>query len=445
MTDRTHPSAAEPEATSVAALFIDVHHAAVAAAAEISDAEIEHRIARLLAEPDARPVDGPGDPGEDEAVPLPRTVHRPGRPSRRRPSSWQRRALPAGIAAAAAAVVVLVTVLARSGDPGMVEPARTPTHSPSAVATARACSATPPTTPSPSTTRKPENDLSFVGEVVYAPDGRSIVSVSAGPDRVWDASTGTVRRAIADGGHGMAMSAAFSPDGGVLVLGRLDGSVTVQDAVTGSPLCTFTGHRDAVDGAAFSPDGRTLATASLDGTARIWDAASGRTLHELTGSGAALRAVAYSPDGALLATVAGDGATTLWDVASGQRRRVLSSPVSPTDQMTYVVAFAPDGRTVVRGGDSGGVVVWDLSATGGQRVVQDAGPVYGLAFSPDGDVLVYTTADDTVHLVDPSTGDQLRSFTAGSSTTVDGVAFSPDGTRFATLGGIEGSLKTWAR
>ncbi|MFZ0157760.1 MAG: WD40 repeat domain-containing protein, partial [Kineosporiaceae bacterium] len=297
----------------------------------------------------------------------------------------------------------------------------------------------------PSPTRKPNDGPSFVGEVVYAPDGRSIVTVSSGPDRVWDASTGRIRRTIAAGGHGMAMSAAFSPDSGVLVLGRLDGSVTVQDAVTGNPLCTFTGHRDAVDGIVYAPDGRTLATASLDGTARIWDAASGRTLHELIGSGAALRAVAYSPDGATLVTVAGNGATTLWDVASGLSRRVLAGPVSPTDRMTYVVAFAPDGRTVVRGGDSGGVVSWDISANGGQHLVHDAGPVYGLAFSPDGRVLVYTTGDDTVHLVDPSTGDQVRSFTAGSTTTVDGVAFSPDGTRFATLGGLEGNLKTWTR
>ena len=242
----------------------------------------------------------------------------------------------------------------------------------------------------------------------------------------------------------MAMSAAFSPDGRVLVLGRLDGSLTVQDAVTYSLLCTFTGHRDAVDSVAYSPDGRTLATASLDGTARIWDAASGRTLHEFTGTGAALRALAYSPDGDTLVTVAGNGATTLWDIATGQRR-VLSGPVSPTDQMTYVVAFAPDGRTVLRGGDTGGVVAWGLPATGGEHLVQDAGPVFGLAFSRDGHALVYTTANDIVHLVDPATGAEIRSFSAGSTTTVDGVAFSPDGTRFATLGGIEGTLKTWTR
>ena len=132
-------------------------------------------------------------------------------------------------------------------------------------------------------------------------------------------------------------------------------------------------------------------------------------------------------------TVAGNGATTLWDIATGQRR-VLSGPVSPTDQMTYVVAFAPDGRTVLRGGD-----------TGGEHLVQDTGPVFGLAFSRDGHALVYTTANDIVHLVDPATGAEIRSFSAGSTTTVDGVAFSPDGTRFATLGGIEGTLKTWTR
>ena len=87
----------------------------------------------------------------------------------------------------------------------------------------------------------------------------------------------------------------------------------------------------------------------------------------------------------------------------------------------------------------------DFTSWGTIKTHHYCGGIYGLAFAPDGRALVYTVGDDTVHLADPATGDPLRTFTAGSSTTVDGVAFSPDGTHLATIGGIEGTLRTWPR
>jgi len=338
-----------------------------------------------------------------------------------------------------------VSLSARSGGPRAVEPGASsagPVVRPSPTGVApRTCSSAPARTAAPG--RRADGGAPSVGEAAYSPDGRSLVTVADGPDRVHDAATGAVTRTIDPLGHGPARSLAFSPGGHELALGRTDGSVTVLDTATWTLRCLFTGHRDVVDGIAYAPDGRTLATASQDGTARIWDAASGRTLHELTGAGGLLRAVAYSPDGTLLVTVSGNGTTTVWDAADGRRLRTLSGAVSPTDQLAYVVAFAPDGRTFVRGGDQGGLVTFDVGGTAGRQLVADPGPIYGLAFSPDGAELVFTVGNDTVHVVDPHTGAQLRSFTAGSTTTVDAVAFAPDGTRFATLGGIEGTLRTW--
>jgi WD40 repeat protein len=101
----------------------------------------------------------------------------------------------------------------------------------------------------------------------------------------------------------------------------------------------LTGHHDFVCGLAFSPDGGTLATGSVDGTIRLWSTADARELAVLPGHMEETTDVAISPDGRTLASVAYQESLKLWHLPT--LREVYSEALPHAGRH---VQFSPDGR-----------------------------------------------------------------------------------------------------
>src|SRR5262249_11740334 len=96
----------------------------------------------------------------------------------------------------------------------------------------------------------------------------------------------------------------------------------------------------------------------------------------------------------------------------------------------YTVAFSPDGRRLAAGDQEGVVRVWD-AVTGKERraIRAHVGLVDGLAFGPDGKSLVSTGQDGTVKFWEAATGKKTLALPglAGRG----GGAVTPDGNRLA--------------
>lgn len=120
---------------------------------------------------------------------------------------------------------------------------------------------------------------------------------------------------------------------------------------------------------------------------RVHDLDSGDQVADLTADGAWV-AVRFSPDGAWLAAVQRGGTITLWSTSDWS---VVASWPS-TAPSAAVLAFDSSGRRLASAGRRGPVQIWSVGTTPEPvAAAPEEHGVQGLAFHPDGRLLVATT------------------------------------------------------
>jgi WD40 repeat protein len=295
-------------------------------------------------------------------------------------------------------------------------------------------------------------------------------------------------------------SAAFSPDGSVLVSASEDGTLVRWNPTTGEPLQTLLhGHTDSNTPLILSPHGTILASGAEDGTVKLWDTERGEPLHTLRDLDVGVEGLAFSPNGTTLAAWAGgdSGQVVLWDVTTGER--LLSLDMGQNQRRTSwerrFVTFVQDGaigisvvrydrdwtikwwdvatgthlksltlppiqrgwlssiRSVAVSPDEthfafgmiglenyGGLVIWNVS-TGHSAIGHYEVGLNRVVFSPDGTLVASTAFDNTVVLWDAATG-EAHYVLASDTRGIDPFTWSPDGRMLAASDG-GGRILLW--
>jgi WD40 repeat protein len=246
-------------------------------------------------------------------------------------------------------------------------------------------------------------------------------------------------------GHtGRVWKVAFSRTGSILAVGSSDTihlwNVTdpAHPALVGHPL---SGPASGAGGLAFSPDGHILA-ASSGHTIQRWNLTN--TAH-ITAIEPPLpdphigdiSTLAFSLGGSRL-TAGGSGGTAAWNFADPARPPKGHPQISSSPGVSEDVVVSPGGLPF---GVVGNMV---FLATGGQKppTLTSSTTINAVAFSRDGSILAAGSGNGTIQLwniADLSRSTKIGTFTAD---TVNSLDFSPDGKRLV-VGSQDGTVRLW--
>jgi WD40 repeat protein len=140
--------------------------------------------------------------------------------------------------------------------------------------------------------------------------------------------------------------------------------------------------------------------------------------------------------------------TTVASAVSKQGCEMTQAPpqsfTATTAHSRYVssVAFSPNGQLILSGSDDNSLRLWNAHTGESLRTFEGhSSDVLSVAFSPNGELILSGSDDNSLRLWDALSGECLRTF-HGHSRYVGSVAFSPDG-ELILSGSYDNSLRLW--
>jgi thiol-disulfide isomerase/thioredoxin/DNA-binding beta-propeller fold protein YncE len=206
-----------------------------------------------------------------------------------------------------------------------------------------------------------------------------------------------------------------------------------QDEQQGFPAHTWWSY--------FTPDGRAFVVGGdggPKGDIRLWDVSSGKLLQQfVTGGEPWFSGALFLPGGKqLLSWYSAESNLYLWNVATGEIIRKVEGPGAGP----HSVAVSPDGQHVLAGGNDNTIHLYDLDT--GQELARLEGhnDKCSGVFSPDGKRVLTYSPDNTLRLWDVD-GGKLRHKLEGHTDACTGV-FAPDGKQVLSYG-ADKTLRLW--
>lgn len=288
-----------------------------------------------------------------------------------------------------------------------------------------------------------------VDGIDFSPDGSLLITGSWVDEstRLWDLSANwSHERSNVPGAEDLPGAVYFAPDAPTLVASRGEGLITVWGSAGTDENYTIGGLGPITNQLAYSADSQLIGSAGSGGV-MIWDAMSGDEQVILFDDEFASD-IDFHPDGTMVVT-SGDRGAELWPVAGGD-------PTQLTTRLSYAGVFSPDGFLVaVAHEDDPNQFALDIYELETMSVVarlpvgfllEDASdqerPITGLAFSPDGALLV-STSEDALAIVWDTTTWEVSQRLEGHDASVSNAAFDPVRNELATAS-IDGTVKVWS-
>lgn len=267
-----------------------------------------------------------------------------------------------------------------------------------------------------------------VQSVAFSPDGKWLAVTGGDPGRfgevqLWDVTKKKLKLSLPvtfDTVYG----ASWSHDSKKLAFGCADNSVRAIDVETGKQILYQGAHGDWVLDTVWSKDAGHLVSVSRDRSMKLTEVATQRMEDNITSitPGAlkgGLIAVDRHPQNNNLLIGGADGVPKIYQMFRTKDRKIgddfnLIRAFPALPGRLFAVKFSPDGNRIVAASssDGKGEVRIFQAADGKQVAVLEGqrGPVYTVAYRPDGQVIASAGFDGVVRLNNASDGKLIREF-----------------------------------
>lgn len=267
-----------------------------------------------------------------------------------------------------------------------------------------------------------------VQSVAFSPTGDLLAVTAGDPGRVGEIQIWEVAKKKLKASVPMTFDtlygASWSPDGTRLAFGCADNSVRAIDISTAAQVLYQGGHNDWVLDTVWSKEGNHLVSVSRDMSMKLTEVATQRLEDNITSitPGAlkgGLQAVDRHPKNNNLLIGGADGVPKLYQMFRTKDRKIgddfnLIRKYPALSGRIFAVEFNADGSRFVVGSSSEGTGSAMVVQTDDAKVVSklegERGPIYAVAYHPNGSLVATAGFDGVVRLNDPNTGKLVHEF-----------------------------------
>jgi WD40 repeat protein/tRNA A-37 threonylcarbamoyl transferase component Bud32 len=275
--------------------------------------------------------------------------------------------------------------------------------------------------------------------LAFSPDGKTLATAAGYSEsdiRLWEVATGKEIGRL-EGHTSWVGSLVFWPDGKRLASSSADQTIRIWDLASRKSLDVLCGHRQEVWRLALLPDNKTLVSGSKDGVVCVWDASVTHPRRERVTLPGKISNWRFAPDSRSAVTLDREGKVARWSGPDFQDKE----PWLEIGTNHQGDAFSPDGRFLAVGSTNGNISVWDISPRVLWREFKlGDGSVIPLGFTAQGNRLVVRVPSDN-HFSewDLAANREIQSWPAPARFIGRAIGSSPD-ERLCVAFGFDGDV-----